>query len=149
MEQGATSLTEAWDGQRVVSQNHCMLGHILEWFHADLLGIQRDRRAVAFRRIVIRPRIVGDLQWARGRYDSIRGPIAVDWQLDGHRLSLKVAIPANTSATVYVPTSNPTEVLESGKPAADATGVAPVGEEDRAAVYRVESGRYTFTAPWQ
>ncbi len=149
MEQGATSLTEAWDGQRVVSQNHCMLGHILEWFHADLLGIRRDRRAVAFRRIVIRPRIVGDLRWARGRYDSIRGPIAVDWQLDGHRLSLKVAIPANTSATVYVPTSNPTEVLESGKPAADATGVAPVGEEDRAAVYRVESGRYTFTAPWQ
>ena len=46
--------------------NHGMLGHIQEWFHADLLGIQCDPEAVAFKRIVIRPQIVGDLKWARG-----------------------------------------------------------------------------------
>ena len=149
IEQGATSLTEAWDGRHVVSHNHCMLGHIQEWFHADLLGIQQDRKSVAFKRIVIRPRIVGDLRWARGAYDSIRCTIAVDWQLSGDMLTLKVTVPANTSATVYVPTSDPIKVLESGQPAAEAAGVAPADRGDGVAVYRVESGGYVFTAPWE
>ena len=126
-----------------------MLGHIQEWFHTDLLGIQQDRESVAFKRIVIRPRIVGDLRWARGAYDSIRGAIAVDWRLDDDILTLKVTVPANTSATVYVPTSDAAKVLESGKPAAEATSVTAVGTSNAAAVYRVESGEYNFTAPWQ
>ena len=149
IQQGATSLTEAWDGRHVVSHNHCMLGHIQEWFHADLLGIQQDRQSVAFERIVIRPRIVGDLRWARGAYDSIRGTIAVDWQLDGKMLTLKVTVPANTSATIHVPTSDATKVLESGQPAAEAASVTPAGTGDNAAVYHVESGEYVFTAPWK
>ena len=62
--QGGTSLAEAWDGRHCASMNHCQMGHIQEWFHTDLLGIQNDRNSVAFRRIVIRPQIVGDLRWA-------------------------------------------------------------------------------------
>jgi alpha-L-rhamnosidase len=102
---------------------------------------------VAFKRIVIRPQIVGDLRWARGSYDSIRGTIAVDWRLDNNRLTLKVTVPGNTSATVYVPASDPGKVLESGKAAAEAPGVAPAGTEHGTAVYHVESGQYVFTAP--
>ena len=147
IQQGATALTEAWDGRHVVSHNHCMLGHIQEWFHADLLGIRQDRETLAFKRIVIRPRIVGDLRWARGAYDSIRGTIAVDWQLDGDTLTLKVTVPANTSATIHVPTSDATKVLESGKPAAEARSVTPAGTTNSEAVYHVESGEYVFTAP--
>ena len=46
IEQGATALTEAWDGRRVVSHNHCMLGHVQDWFHHDLLGIGLDPQDV-------------------------------------------------------------------------------------------------------
>lgn len=147
--QGGTSLAEAWDGRHCASMNHCQMGHIQEWFHADLLGIQNDCRSVAFRRIVIRPQIVGNLRWARGTYDSIRGTIGVDWQIDAGRLTLKVTIPANASATVFVPTTDAAQVREGGKPVAEADGVTPAGTGDRAAKYQVESGSYVFTAPWK
>ena len=75
IEQGGTAQAEAWDGRDVASLNHCQMGHIQEWFHAEVLGIQCDPATVAFKQIIIRPHIVGDLRWARGSYDSIRGKI--------------------------------------------------------------------------
>jgi hypothetical protein len=149
IEQGLTALAEAWDGRPSASLNHCQMGHIQEWLHADLLGIQRDPEAVVFKRIVIRPQIVGDLRWARGTYDSIRGTIAVDWQHDGGELTFKVTIPANTSAIVHVPTTDVAKVLESGKPANEVAGVTPIGASAGVAEYQVESGSYVFTAPWK
>ena len=38
-----------------------MLGHIMEWFFADLAGIQRDPYAPAFKKIIIKPAICDDL----------------------------------------------------------------------------------------
>ena len=146
IEQGCTSLAEAWDGRPVASLNHCQMGHIQEWFHADLLGIQSDPEAVAFDRIIIRPRIVENVRWARGSYDSIRGTISVDWRVESGFLILKVTVPFNTSAIVYVPAGDADAVFESGKPAAAAEGVTPAGTAEHAAVYRVESGRYIFTS---
>jgi alpha-L-rhamnosidase len=143
--QGLTSLAEAWDGRSVASLNHCQMGHIQEWFYADLLGIQCDPEAVAFQRIIIRPQIVGDLHWASGEYDSIRGTIKVDWKLQAGHVTLKVTIPANTSATIHVPTSDGTKVLEGGKPVAEAVGITLIGP----AKYHVNSGNYVFTAPWK
>lgn len=147
--QGLTSQAEAWDGRTCASLNHCQMGHVQEWFHADVLGIQCTPETVAFKHIVIRPQIVGDLRWAKGSYDSIRGPITVDWQLDSDQLTLKVTIPANTSATIHVPTTDATKVLESGKPVAEAAGVTPAGTGNNIAKYRVESGSYVFTSPWK
>ena len=149
LSQGLTSQAEAWDGRSVASLNHCQMGHIMEWFYADVLGIQCDPEAVAFKRIVIRPQIAGDLRWAKGADDSIRGRIAVDWQLDGGQLMLKVTIPANTSAAILVPTTDAAKVLESGKPVAAATGVTPVSMNDGVAKFTVESGSYVFTTPWK
>jgi hypothetical protein len=56
LKKNATSLTEAWDTNPGSSQNHCMLGHIEEWFYSGLLGIRAD--APGFRRIIIRPQPV-------------------------------------------------------------------------------------------
>jgi hypothetical protein len=148
IQQGATSLTEAWDGRTVVSQNHCMLGHIVEWFHQELLGIQRDPTEVAFKKIIIRPRVTGQLAWAKGHYDCVYGRIASDWQIEQGRLTLAIEIPANTTATVYVPVGDPAAVAESGRPAGKSEGVVFVRSEGGAAVYRVGSGRYTFRGPF-
>ena len=132
VQRGKTTLTEAWDGG--ASQNHCMLGHIDKWFYASVLGIQPDPEGPGFRKIIIRPEIVGDLTWAKGHFDSIRGRIASEWKRDGDRLTLTIAIPANTTATVYVPAKDPESVAESGKPAAVAEGVKFLRmEKDRAA----------------
>jgi hypothetical protein len=59
---------------------------------------------------------------------------------------LDVTVPANTTATVYVPTTDPTSVTESGQPAHRADGVELLRTVDGAAVYRVGAGQYRFAA---
>jgi alpha-L-rhamnosidase len=145
---GATSLTESWDASRGASQNHFFLGQIVEWFYKDLVGIGSDPAGPGFKKIVIKPSPVGDLKWAKASYDSIRGPITVRWDHEAGRFQLQVTIPANTTATVYLPAEADSEVTEGGVPAAASTGVRFLRREGNRAVYAIESGSYTFKSPW-
>jgi len=144
LKKGATSLTEAWDTNPGSSQNHCMLGHIEEWFYRGLGGLAFDPSSPGFRKIFIKPQIVGDLKWVKAHYDSTFGRIVSNWQRDGNVLTMEVTIPVNTTATVYVPTKDVAGVTESGKPAVRAIGVKFLRMENDAAVYEVGSGCYRF-----
>jgi hypothetical protein len=144
--QGATSLTEAWDANRNSSQNHFMLGQITEWFYHDLAGIQGDPDGPGFRRIIIRPAVVGDLTWVNAAYNSVRGRIASEWQRDGDRLRLNVTIPPNTTATVCVPAKDADSVTESGQPVAQGSEIQFLRLADHEAVYAVGSGTYAFSS---
>ena len=64
---------------------------------------------------------------------------------DCRELTMDVTVPANTSATVWVPAGKAASVTESGKPAGQADGVDFLHMEDGCAVYQVGSGRYVFT----
>jgi alpha-L-rhamnosidase len=141
---GATSLTEAWNADPRSSQNHFMLGQINEWFYHDLAGIQGTAARPGFKRIIIRPAIVGDLTWVKAGYESVRGRIVSEWKRDGRRLALNVTIPPNTTATVYVPAEDPDAVREGGRAAGRAPGVAFLWMDGAAAVFAVDSGSYTF-----
>ena len=105
---GATSLTEAWDAGRDSSQDHFMLGQIQEWFYHDLAGIQNAPDSAGFKKIIINPQPVGDVTWAKASYNSIRGKIVSDWKRDSGKFTLQVTIPANTTATVFVPAKSGT-----------------------------------------
>jgi hypothetical protein len=144
LKKGATSLTEAWDANHHASHNHFMLGHIIEWFYESLVGIESDPAGPGFKKIIIKPTPVGDLEWAEATYQSIRGPISVRWERDGDKFQLRATIPANTTATVYVPAAPGSDVSEGGKGAADSPGVRFVGREADRTVYSIESGSYTF-----
>ncbi len=144
IQQGATSLTEAWDANPALSQNHFMLGHIEEWFYEYVLGISRDPAGIGFDKIVIRPTPVGDLTWAKGGYRSIRGPIAVEWKRQGGRFTLDLTVPGNTTATVYVPAKGAEGVREGNGPAEKAEGVRFIRMDKGAAVFGVGAGRYQF-----
>lgn len=41
LQKGATALTESWAALEEVSNNHLMLGHIMEWFYSGLGGSSR------------------------------------------------------------------------------------------------------------
>ncbi|MCF7976274.1 MAG: family 78 glycoside hydrolase catalytic domain [Phycisphaerae bacterium] len=147
LKKGATSLTEAWDGGS--SQNHFMLGHIMEWFYHDLAGIQCDPAAPGFKKIVIKPSPVGDLTFARASYDSIQGRISVHWSRTDRQFTLNVTIPANTTATVTVPSSGPDQVTEGGCLAAAAPGVTFIKKDGNTIVFAVTSGTYTFESVYE
>jgi hypothetical protein len=149
LKMGATSLTEAWDALRSSSQDHFMLGQINEWFFHDLAGIQSDPDAPGFQRIIIKPALVGDLTSVTASYDSIHGKITSAWKREGRQIMLNVVIPANTTATVYIPTSAQNNVTESGKPAATSVGVKFLRMEAGTAVYQIGSGAYQFAAEIQ
>jgi len=146
--EGATTLWEHWQySDNTYSHNHPMFGSVSEWFFKGLGGIKPHPEAVGFDRILIEPRVVGDLTWAQARYDSVRGPIASGWRIDDDRLSLEVEVPVNATAIVRVPTPDPSSVMEGGRPASAATGVTALPADSLGgARFEVGSGRYVFSA---
>jgi alpha-L-rhamnosidase len=140
---GATSLTESWDANRHASQDHFMLGQVIEWFYRDLAGIDFDPASPGFRKVSIHPDPVGDLAWVQAAYDSINGKVLVRWEHHGDRFILNVTVPANCTATVAMP-SGGGEVTESGSAAASRPDVAFAGRVGHRAVYEVGSGAYLF-----
>ena len=93
--------------------------------------------APGFANVNIRPEIVGDLTSAHRETKTMRGLIVSDWTL-ATDLTLNVTIPANTTATVYVPAIDPKNVL--------ADGATFVGSEAGRQIYKIGSGSYQFIA---
>ncbi len=151
LERGATTIWELWNGDTadpaMNSHNHLMLiGDLNIWFHEHLAGIRTDPAQPGFKRILIRPHVVGDLSFAEAAHRSLYGEIVSRWRREAGRFTLEVRIPPNTTALVYVPAAAPEAVTESGRPADRATGVELVRMEGGAAVYAVRAGNYRFQA---
>jgi len=141
---GATALTEFWDAKRTASHNHFMLGHITEWFYKDLCGIDSDPAQPGFKHIVIRPHTIPDLEWAKARYNSPHGTVTSAWKREPGRFTLDVTIPANTTATVHVPSRASAPATEGRVKADPSEGVTFLRREGDRAVYSIVSGSYQF-----
>ncbi|MDY0906345.1 family 78 glycoside hydrolase catalytic domain [Pedobacter sp. CFBP9032] len=136
---GATALTESWAALPTVSNNHFMLGHLMEWFYSGVGGIRQDENSVAFNRISIAPEVVGDLTFAQTEYDSPYGKIATDWRKTADGFELDVKIPVNTTATVYLPAAENQTVSE-----ANHIGFKMLGNKNGKAKVAIGSGAYKF-----
>jgi alpha-L-rhamnosidase len=150
---GATSIWERWDGWTpdkgfqdpgMNSFAHYSFGAVYQWMVENIGGIRSD--GPAYKHIVIEPRLDPNLSWAKTSYKSIRGEIASNWTRNDGTLTLEVTIPANTTATIVLPTSTPGEITESGRPLADAEAVRLQRTEDGRAVIEVGSGTYRFVS---
>ncbi|MBW4889009.1 glycoside hydrolase family 78 protein [Mucilaginibacter sp. HMF5004] len=137
---GATALTESWQALPSVSNNHFMLGHIMEWFYEDLAGIRPTEGAVAYNHIEIRPQPVGDVTSAKANYNSAYGLIASDWKKQDKIFDLTVNIPVNTTASVYLPVDAASKIIMNDKP------VSGVYYNNKGVMIAVGSGSYTFRA---
>ena len=144
LKKGATALTESWAALEEVSNNHLMLGHIMEWFYTGLGGIKQDQHSVAFKSIVIRPETVGDISEVKAGYQSPYGVIKSEWTKKNGIFSLKVEIPVNTSATVYLPATAANVITESGKAIANQKDIQFIRIENGKALYKIGSGIYMF-----
>ena len=143
-ENGATSIWEEWLGNN--SQIHDTLLSIGSWFVNSLGGIQPDDNQPGFKHFFIKPALVGNLSSANATYNSIHGKISSRWNKANDQFTLKIQVPTNTTATVYIPTSSPATVTEGSLPAAQADGVKFLRTENNAAIFSVASGNYTFAA---
>ena len=134
---GATSIWERWDGWTpekgfqdpgMNSFAHYAFGAVVGWMYDQVGGI--GNLTPGFGRVSIAPQMDPNLTWVRASYNSVRGPIACDWRLEGKKLTMRVVVPPNTTAVVKVP----------------ATGVtASAGAVARGdGVFEVGSGEYRF-----
>lgn len=144
LEKGATSLTESWQALSSVSNNHLMLGHLMEWLYAGLAGIRQSENSVAFKNIIILPDLVGNITSAKATYQSVYGLISSDWRKENHEFKLKVTIPANTSATIYLPADSSSVIEEGNSSMHDREDVKLAVYEKGKALIKVGSGTYTF-----
>ncbi len=143
IDQGATTLWEQWNGND--SRNHIMYGDICAWFYKTIAGIGPDPTSPGFKHFIIKPHVASGMTWAKATHQCMYGLIASEWKHEGFNFSLKVTVPPNTTATIYVPSSNLKWVMENGKPATKAVGVRNATVEDGYSAIEVDSGTYQFT----
>jgi alpha-L-rhamnosidase len=146
---GATTVWELWNGDTadagMNARNIVMLiGDLNIWLHEYLGGIRPA--APGFKKIIIKPEIVGDLASAKVGYDSIHGRISSEWHRSAGQFDLRVTIPANTTATVYLPAKDVGSITESGLPLTKITGLKSAKMEADRAVLEIGSGDYHFVA---
>jgi len=115
LKKGATALTESWQALEVVSNNHLMLGHVMEWFYAGLAGIGQTTTSTAYKEIEIKPEVTGDLTFVKAGFQSPYGLIRSEWTRNDRQFELEVEIPANTTARIVLPPILPSTVKIDGK----------------------------------
>ena len=123
-----------------------MLGHLMEWFYTGLAGIEQADNSVAYNKIEIKPQPVGDVSAAKATYHSPYGEIVSDWSVrtpsekkNGDTFELNVEIPANTTATIYIPAKANQPVTANGE-------LIAAKYIDGKAVIKIGSGKYHFKA---
>jgi hypothetical protein len=142
IDRGATTIWETWLGD--ASHSHPMFGSVCQWFYQALAGINPDPEHPGFRNIIIRPRPVGNLKYARATHASVYGTIESGWEWKGNDLDLHLTVPVNSTATVIVPAADPDDVTINHRTEKNCKDVSFVESRDSVIKYRVRSGHYTF-----
>ena len=144
LKKGATALTESWPALENVSNNHLMLGHLMDWFYAGLGGMGQSETSVGYHEIIIKPEMVGDLKWAKASYQSPYGEIRSEWTKTEKAITMNITVPSNTTALVSIPFNAGSIIKEGGKDISEVKNIQLSGEENGRKIYKVGSGKYTF-----
>ncbi len=122
---GATSIWERLNSYTVEngfggnnsmnSFNHYSFGAVAAWMYNYSLGIQRHPQKAGFKEFILKPTPdpTGQITTAKGYYDSMYGRISSEWKTENGKLVYKCTVPANSSATLYLPANK--QITESGK----------------------------------
>ncbi|QGY42770.1 Bacterial alpha-L-rhamnosidase [Maribellus comscasis] len=141
---GATTFYENWplDASRDISMNHIMFGEIDAWYYKALGGIFPDEKNPGFKNIILKPSFVEGLDHFTAKHESPYGEIVSSWKKSGKTVTYEVAVPANSTATVYL---NGKSVKEGGKDILANPTIQVVQKNEKQTVLQVASGSYSFS----
>jgi len=129
------------------SLNHPFHGGFDAWFYQGLAGIEPDSDQAGFKHFFLKPGLFRQIFRAEAAYQSLYGRIRSSWRSAGGVFTWDVVIPANTSATVFIPTIDAERIMEGQGPASVSPGVQFLRLERGFAVYELGSGVYAFQSP--
>jgi len=154
---GATTIWERWDGIKpdgsfqdagMNSFNHYAYGAIGEWMYRVVAGIEIDEKKPGYKHILIEPHPGGGLTRASAAVDSMYGHVSSGWEIADGKMTLKIEVPPNTTATVLVPKAKLGEVSEGGKGLTGRTDTTGARQAGDAVELEVGSGKYVFTSAY-
>jgi alpha-L-rhamnosidase len=146
---GATTIWERWDGIKpdgsfqvpsMNSYNHYSYGAIGDWMYRVMVGLDTYEDGVGYKHIRIKPHIGGGFTQASASLQTYYGILSSGWKIDGNRMTMDVQIPANTTATVYIPAASVSAVSENGSALSGNTKL-----EEGYVLTTLGSGNYHFT----
>jgi alpha-L-rhamnosidase len=158
VEQGATTIwerlnsythTDGFGGNNSMNSfNHYSFGAVGSWMYNYSLGIERDINEPGFKHFILQPDPdpTGQMTFASGYYDSMYGRIKSRWEIKDGVCHFHFLVPANTTATLYLPASSLESILESGKRVETATGITHTGQTSSKYIFELQSGEYHFTS---
>jgi alpha-L-rhamnosidase len=110
------------------------------WYVEGVAGIRCDVKTPGYRKFIVRmPKLTeSQISSAKATFDSPAGRIKTDWKRQDGHLMLSLTVPPNCGATVYVPSENNQEIIES-------SGYAKkIGTKDGYVLFEVPAGKYEF-----
>jgi alpha-L-rhamnosidase len=139
---GATTLYENWDidSKSDISLNHIMFGEIGAWFYKGLGGIFPDPENPGFKNVILKPNFVSSLDHFEAVHDGPYGKILSKWERNGENLIYTVAVPPNSTATLFLNSGSIPDAENISK----MDGVKSVKSSDFLTVINLESGKTTF-----
>ena len=142
LSKGATTWWERWNGDTgdpaMNSYNHYAFGSVIAWVYRYAAGIDTTTDAPGFKQIIIHPHLDSQMPSAQAEYDSVYGKIISDWSgKPSGPFSLRITVPPNTTAKVFLPAFAGARVTQDG---------TPITTESEAGsfVVKVGSGEYSF-----
>ncbi len=148
---GGTSIWERWDrdtrdpGMNGQSQT-ILAGYLGAWMYQALGGINYDTKQPGFKNIIMHPEPVQDLKWVKTSFESLYGLIVSDWNYNNGSFNWKVNVPPNSTATVYIPTSDKASIKEGNHSINEEHAIKYIRMEKDVAVYEIGSGSYEFSS---
>ena len=152
---GATTIWERWDGEKpdstfetpgMNSFNHYSYGAIGDWMYRQMAGLDTYEDGPGYHHIKIQPHIGGGFTDAAASLQTYYGKTSSSWKVNNDRVYMDVDIPANTTATIFVPASQAADITESGKKLAAVRDIKVDGVEGGYVQLNVGSGQYHFSA---
>jgi len=145
VEKGATTVWERWDailpdgsihpgtmtappetrasgseGGHMLSFNHYAYGAVIDWVYRHVAGLTPDIGRPGYRHVLMAPKPLAGMTWARASVDSPYGPVSIDWRIEAEGAFVAdVQLPFGTTATFVAPATEGSEVR---------LGASPVGE---------------------
>jgi alpha-L-rhamnosidase len=144
MVNGATTLYENWpiDAKSDISLNHIMFGEISAWFYKALGGIRPDPAQPGFKNILLEPHFVQGLNHFEASHLGPYGMITSGWKRNKGKLEYNVTIPANSSATIILPSKN---IKEGKQPIEKNPFIKMISIDNSIVRLSISSGSYHFT----
>jgi len=150
---GATTIWERWDGQKpdgtfqtpgMNSFNHYAYGAIGDWMYRVVAGLDTREEGAGYKHSTIKPHIGGGLTYVSASLDTYYGKLSSSWKINDDKLVMDVEIPANTTATVFIPADDPEAIIEGGRPLTQVKEIQVTGIDDGYLVVKLGSGSYSF-----